>query len=577
MEPQTNPAAKTIRQWLPLTWLLVAVLGGFCAFALPFYFPLKQPVLSAAYQMGANNRAAEVSLALLSALVALAIAAFGYKAYVEAREPQDIRLTPACLWLGIAIVCLWTAGLGFIVARSNLFWGDEGYFLHQLRTGLLFHGVLYKTFEFPYGPALYYWPAAFITVLGQIGISFTAAYLLSLAVLQSLGIYLVYFVLNALPLQRWVRLVGFAGMTLTAMTPFLGINYAIFRFLFPMAAVVVLCRCTTVTRAAIVSFVGVIAGFLVSPELAISFAGAAFLYGIYRAWTTSKPWLLVSAAVVIGAVCFALFAGKSYFLTMGSIAKGGFNLLIQPMPHVLILLVALLAIAPIAVGCSLARRDRESGLLLTAYVASLGLLPAAMGRSDAIHLMMNGIGIYLLSLVAIQFLSPRAGKLWALAFITVCAITMGSNLKAYQPIYRDITHRSPENKEVDVTRLEADLNGQQVTTPANAPPDTIAQLSAKGLYRPGFYCGLVGVWDQAAEARIVAEMRESRYTLLPARGAESREPLDTSRFKQMLRLGYAYKEKHPPVIIGPVINAEIKQNWKPVDNFGWYSLYERVN
>ena len=87
-------------------------------------------------------------------------------------------------------------------------------------------------------------------------------------------------------------------------------------------------------------------------------------------------------------------------------ARGIANFIVEPNPYVLAFLFALVWLVPLMLARFVREARPEAPLLAALYVFSVAMLPVAFGRADPGHVFFTGIGIYLLSLVAISDLHP---------------------------------------------------------------------------------------------------------------------------------------------------------------------------
>jgi len=556
-----------------LGWTLTAAATYAAVFVVPYRFPLREPVLSDSWTAGSNNQVAAIGVAVVSILVTLLC---WFRTTPTTHHQGEDRLSRRYLSAGIAAAILWTATLGTLVARANIYWGDEGYFLNQLRSGLVFHRHIYTQFEFAYGPLLYLWPAAFIRALAPLGVSFTVAYLVSLAAMQSAGIALLFYTVQALPLRRSYKAAAFLLVTFGALNTLLGLNYTVFRFILPFAAVTLLCKQRSIANAALIATGAEIACLATSPELGVAFGGAAIVYALYRAITGPRLWLFVGIAPLAGAATFAALAGPAYFFTLGNMAKGGYNLLLTPAPQVLALLFAVVVLAPLAVARGL-RNSVDGRLVLPLYIASLGLLPAALGRCDAIHTFFDGIGIYLLAFVAMNAASVRCRQLWIVAITLVFVFTQSKNFRLYQSRLGLVLRPNAVQGDwgFDEAALRRTIGNAQVTAPILAPQDVIEDLTRTGQYVPGYFCGWVGIWDHAAESHQIAEMRQTQFALVALDDPPESHPARDRQIQRMMRLGFAQHARRPDYIRGQLLYLELQSNWISRGRFGDYELYQR--
>ena len=567
-----------------LGWTGVAVTTFFVTFVLPFFFPPRNPTYSRAYSAGANNRVAMVGIACISAAVAavcwwLRVDPLGRSARREAAGANDAGpLTYWHLLWGAAAMVSFTAVLGSFVVRDGFYYSDAGYFLTQLRTGLVFHGRLYRDFEFPYGILMYAWPASFLRVLGGLGMSRVAAYMVALAAAEAAGVGLLSYVVRALPMRNSLRLAAFALIVFGSMDPLLGLNYSLLRFLLPLSAAVLLGRRRTLAGAALVAGAGELLMLFTSPELGVAFGGAGLAYGLYRGLRDGRSWLWVSAATLAAVAVYAGVSAHDSLATLGKFAGGGFNLIIQPVPHILALLVVVVALAPLALVWSLREAPAATCVLLPMYVVSLGLLPSALGRSDPLHVFFNGLGAYLLAFVAIDKAVPR----WRRIGVAAIALTfVYTQLQDYD-FYKLLVTKTFRNIDVDdsltpatIQALKQTLGPHRVLFPWNMPLRLTNALTASGQFQPEYFC--VMPLDRVSEERKVEEMRRAEFLMVP-RGWKLVTPddIDNGGFKRYLRLGYTYKVRQTPFLAGALMFDELRRNWRPAGVFGTYTLYQKA-
>jgi hypothetical protein len=490
--------------------------------------------------------------------------------------PREEQEQLSLRWLGItcAAALIFTGVLGWLAVRTHIYWGDAGYFYNQLRSGLVLHRTLYSGFEFPYGPLLYAWPAAFVIALRPLDVGMGPAYMVALGALQLPGLGLLFYVLQALPMRRSLKLAALLLMTLGALVPLLGINYAVLRFVLPFAALVWLARQPRLVSALAIAGLGEMAQCAASPEMGMAFAAGVVTLSVYRALTEGRRWLWLPLAVLAGAEFFARLVGHDYFLTFGRFAHGEYNLIVEPLPHLLLLTLAAVALAPLAVAGAVRVRSPRAGMLLGIFAAALTLLAPALGRCDPIHAFFNGLGLYLLAFVAVDAAPPAWRKAWVVAFALIIVLTQAVNFKVYKDELRTALHRSVPDPDqgIDVAALERTLGGSPVTAPFLAPQHVLDELTTAGLYDPVYSSTL---WDLKAEQEEIAQIRQSTFALAPTVPVHAMEEIDNTRIKRIERLGFVYRERNPPFYVGPPIYQELADHWVPVGRFGAFTLYRR--
>ncbi len=579
----TQNKSLALTAWLG--WTCVALTTIFVTFVLPLFFPPHYVSYSQAYSAGVNNRVAMIGIACLS--VAVATICWRLKVHPLARSSKSqngnkdhsAQLTYRHLFWGILALVAFIAALGSFVIRNGFFYSDAGYFLTQLRTGLVFHGRLFRDFEFPYGILLYEWPATFLRVLGHLGLSRVASYMVALAASEVVGVSLLFYIVRALPMRQSLRVAAFALIVVGAMEPLLGINYSLLRFVLPLAAAVLLGTRKTPAHAAWVAVTGELLMLFTSPELGLAFGGAGLIYGVYRALNERRAWLAVSAATLAAVGLYAGITAHNSLETLNKFAAGGLDMIIQPVPQVLTLLVAVVALAPLAVVWSLREKPAVAHLLLPVYVVSLGMLPSALGRSDPLHIFFNGLGAYLLAFVAIDKAVPRWRKIGFVALALTLLYVPVREFVFYKPLLHITFHNFDEDDALTpatIQLLQKTLGPHRALFPWNMPLRLTDALTASGQFQPEYFC--VMPLDRVSELRKVAEMRQADFLMVP-RGwtLVTSDPIENGGMKRYLRLGYTYKVRQAPYLSGALMSDELQQHWTPTGDFGSYRLYRKAN
>ncbi|MGI4758359.1 MAG: hypothetical protein ACRYGF_16100 [Janthinobacterium lividum] len=563
-------------------WLAVALAAFLGTFVLPFFFPLKVPVFSPVYTAGGNNRVGAIALACVGVLATLLCWRFRYFAEpVPQQAGEDRQPARRWMWAAMAVVTLYAAGLGVMMVRSGMYYADAGYFLTQLRSGLIFHKTLYRDVEFAYGPLMYYWPACFLRVLGLAHVSATAAYVVSLCVMEAVGTAMLFYTVCAMPMRRNMKIAAFLLLAIVTLDPQEGLNYTAFRFVCSIATLVLLTRQRRVASAGLVAAAGALFNFAVSPEMGVAFVAAACVYGGYRALVGGARWLVPAVAAVAGSGLFAMLVGADYFRTLKEFANGGYNMLLEPAPHIYLLLFCAVGLAPAVVAAALAGRHEDgvpaagTGLLLGVYIAGLALLPAALGRCDPLHVSYNGWPIFLLSFVALDRMrlpARRIGLAVALLFCTYSVMqeyALGSG-----PISKMVLQRPDPYEDVDLSRLQQALGGRRVSFPWYTPLRASNALTAAGEYQPLYLCILAV--DAHAEQRTIDDVRQGDFLLAPNfTKRASQNAINNVGMKYRLRFGYRYKQRHEPYLQGALLVRELEANWRDVGTFGSYELYHK--
>ncbi len=561
-----------------IAWgLFIGVLTAFAVFVLPFFFPPDVPSWSSAYAAGANNRVAEIAVGLLSLTVAFAALRSGNSQ--PRTEPQTQPLSRRWLWWSLAGMTIFLVILGGAMVRANIFYGEAEYFLTQLEKGLRLHLLLYRTIQFAYGPVLYWWPMLWMKALQPLGIANMPAYVGSLITTQAAGIALLFYTVSALPLRRGLKTFAFVAMVLGALPPTMGPNYSIFRFVVPMAFAVLLSRQLTLHRALLVATLGTMAGFAVSSEVGIAAIGGVFGFGICRAILSGRRWLWLLLAAPAGAAIFITLTGRAYFQMITDAGTGGYDLLLTPEPRTILLLIALVALSPIAVARAIRRHDASAGMLAAIYGTALGFMPVALGRCDSVHEFFFSLASMLLSLVAIDAAVSRTpARIWIACIAAWVIMANVANSRLYRPEFLHLAHEAihPDPNDFDIQALERQLNGQPVFLVDDVSWTAYLELLDKGLLMPSFFCEQSNIWRRPAEDRKIAEMRAGNFALIPVGGVDEPVIFEDGPVARWKRLGLVYRERFTPYERGLLTDRELQTNWVRVATISHEDLYRKL-
>jgi hypothetical protein len=408
----TRGVINTKRWYFPLCILLGTCFG---VFVLPFLLP--PPYLagiSAANVAGFNNKVASLAAAALGTLVCFA--AFRWPQRKLVRREGDFGRLPKWLVLTTVILCgCMVALLSYLIAISGQHYGDGRYFIRQISMYVEYGRRLYDQIELPYGPLLFYGPAIVHAILSPLHASTATAYYTTLVLEQVIGLLLVAYVLDRLPILRRWKIV-FLLLCLLHTYPFgFGLNYTFLRFAFLVLAA----RQTKPWAFGGCLFAGQAASLALSPEMGFAFGASSIAYATYYFFTAGRAWLVAVVAPFAATVAFLLLAGAGYLRMLKLFARGIANFVVEPIPYILVFLFALVWLVPLILARFFREARPEAPLLAALYVFSVAMLPVAFGRADPGHVFFSGIGIYLLSLVAISDLRTYQQVAWVTCVVLV--------------------------------------------------------------------------------------------------------------------------------------------------------------
>jgi hypothetical protein len=603
----TRGVINTQRSYFPLCILLATCFG---VFILPFLLP--PPYLagiSAANVAGFNNKVASLAAAALGTFVFFA--ALRWPSSKQERSNSDFGKLPRLLVLTTVVLCgCMVSLLSYLLAISRLPYGDGGYFMRQISMHFDYGRKLYDQIEFTYGPLLFYAPGIVHALLSPLHVSANAAYYTTLVFAHLIGLLLVVYVLDRLPILRKWKIV-FLLLCLLHTYPFgFGLNYTFFRFALPVAFLVLAARQTRVWPLAACLFAGQASSLSLSPELGLAFSAGSIAYAAYISFYLGRAWLVAVVAPVAATAAFLLLAGAGYLRMLKLFARGIANFIVEPLPYILVFLFALIWLVPLMLARFFREARPEAPLLGSLYIFSVALLPVAFGRADPGHVFFSGFGIYLLSMVAISELRPGQQLAWVTCVVLVLTWTAFVDAQFYWPVLEgrirfDTSHWednrlmgaahafmqkvSPavdehffsvddrnyaEYEPFDLKSLQRIVGNDPVMLPLSVPMPVQEALKGSGQFVPTFYDCEWSVLDASAEDRRLKELNASRWALLP-QNAKPRWTETPDSVAPYLGQRLPYRTKREPYVIGRRFEENLKANWRPYAAVGQYEVYRR--
>ena len=603
---ETSSALRRRFHHSSLVGLIVCLLGALGIFVLPLYVPMK-PVAaeSTSYMAGFNNQVA--ILASVSFSVAVLVGTYLFRQqeappviYGEDNKKLSSRFIAGTVLFSSTALAL----CGFLAASSHLrYLGDAGYIIEVATVKRETGRALYSQMEFAYGPLLIY-PEIWLSRL--LHCSVTGAYYVLLVLESAVGLLTVAFLLNELPTRGSLRRAALVLLAVGAVTPHLGLNYTFFRFATPFAFLWLGMRQPTWQRCAFLLALGEGVDLLISPEIGLAMAVGVLTFGLLRAW--SAGWRWIGVALIPMAVLGTLLAtlGQPFMRAAVNFSRGALNLPVGPYPHLLVFLFAVVWLVPFGLATSLNLRELSSAQLLSIYAVSLAFLPSALGRSDPLHVIFNGIGFLLLSLVAVARFGPVSRGIWLACLgllmfwnhwvnerlfdvrnVEVIRETLLPHLSAdwrvglvraigrHRPdLAGRMTHPSLVRAGLDMGELNGIVHGEPIATPIDLTPVIEEQLKASHQYAPLYFTFWVNVMNATAEQRLVQQVDNLHWLLLP----EDWKPSIANSLPVLRRLqGFPlpYHQRRASLYTpGTLFEADVKRNWMPVRRLGDYALYE---
>ena len=579
-------------------------------FILPLFVPLKpMQAVSASYLAGFNNSVATALAALLSGL------AFGLTLWLRRRrglpllrlemrqnEPLGRGFITGVTLVSATVlaICAW-----MVVASHLRYLGDAGYIIEQATAERETGRALYTQLEFAYGPLLIL-PEIWVSEL--LGCSVTVAYYLTFVLESSLGLLALAYVLNAVPMRTSLRKAAFALLAIGAITPHLGMNYTFFRFVSPLAVLLGATGTRSLPRCVLLLSLGEVAVVLISPELGFALAAGVVTFGLLRAWEDGWRWLLAAVLPVAVLGTLLLTLGRPFLAMAATFSRGALNLPVGPYPHILVFLFALVWLVPFGLARFPQLRGFLGSRLLALYAVSLAFLPAALGRCDPLHVLFNGTGVLVLSLVGVSGSSRRARIAWLTAIAVLvfwnqfvdeqlfeagCAQVLRQSLLPHLPssavghlvkvvgLYRQsladiLAQKRVPDLSLDAAELDRLVGGAPIATPLEIPPSLEQELKDTHHYSQSYFAFWVDMMNPQTEERSIRDVNACPWMLLP-RGWIFNNPHTPGYIAEFQGFSLPYRTRNAALYLpGLAFQQNLKQHWTAVQDLGPYVLYKQT-
>jgi len=599
-------------------WLLpLALLTYYGLFRLPFRFPPRVRLMSPSYAFGFNNTVAILAMAGLLGAVTLLYLLRRRKANdlpIEfPRERAVDSLLPARIAFVIATLCY--AALTFLMYIYNersapwLMW-ETRHLLHRTWLMDLYGLHPYTQVAAEYGPILSYAPSFMYWLLQPMGGSHQQAYFACHLVLNVAGLWCAYYVLSRAIMPSRARLTAFVVLAIAGFAPYMGVNGALLRYLFPFASLLLGHRAIglmlsrwgkvqSLAGAAMLVVLLLAGNILLSSETGIAFAIAWLGYALLKV----RSEVLTLAASFIAFVAVALlcwlFLPTAYYGSLLRFSEGANNLPLLPAPHLLFYVLTLFLLVPSLLAISV-REWRTGGESGAAICGALGILcvvmaPGALGRCDPPHVLLFGMGASMLLMIRLANKSRPAFVAYAIAYAAIFVVFIEAvNLIVFYGIspqmvlsshvFSNVVHRlrnATGKEQVDLATLSALDRYPRLGLPfaSYGDPTVETYVLSHGKVEPEYYVCIVGVYTEAALARKLSDVAKAEYLLVPTNlqlpGASC------AGYLKSLRQWFLYPAKLPcradPFDPAASLKSFIAEHYKPVEQVGSWSVLRRVS
>lgn len=588
---------------------IFTLIGFVTIFEVPYFFPSATRTISASYDYGFNNTVGLLMLAFCC-LILVGIGVFSPSKVVfgaidldkkaNSVSNRDIVLVAIASLAAIAVLFGLSGDLGF--GESTQF------FLAMERISI--GQKLYSDFDFYYGPLLAYVPYWLYLAGEPLGLTFKPAYFISLAFLQIVGLLELRYILNKFSFKQGLARKIFYAIALATLPLHSGINLILFRFITPAVGLILIGRMSggSLVVRSIVIIAFTFLSFGISAEYGVIFSVALSIYisGIFLIDKSYNNALFLFFTLVSPSVFYVLFPGL--FATMHLYILGAWRWPFAPSLQLILFFISTFAIA-FYLG-SLLRRAKNSFFNICFCLLAIGSLPAALGRCDPGHVVLNGLLVLIIaySFIAHIWSAKQSATIGFLLLLAFCVFYNASTFQMYSRVYMSLAfsklHKTISNESldkliglgskisgmgIDDTRKKinkfyllegndfhsAFANIEKIYVPFQ-PNETISQYLRKTKKIAFLYFKDYSILASDPEVKLAIEdihEKNAEFLLLPAVWNKLAEP---ENYSEQIDLLFTTKYSRKPIrngrlLLGPLIEY-IEKNYTMQTQLGSYVI-----
>jgi hypothetical protein len=617
--PASNRALVRLA-WNGLWVSLFSLLTYYTLFQLPFLFPPQNRLVSASYAFGFNNSVAILALvALLGAVTLLYLLRRRESAALPIAFPRE-RPHHSHPWISIgvlSIVALFYVALTLVMylydiqSEPWLMW-ETRHLLHRTLLMDVYGLRPYSEVAAEYGPILTYAPLYMYRLLKPLGASHELAYFASHLVLNLAGLWCAYYVLSGAIMPARARLVAFAILAVAGFAPYMGINGALPRYLFPFASLVlgyrtVIWALSTPQRAVrwvvfgVVSLLLLVGNILLSSEAGMAFAIAWLAYAVLMVHREIRVLVVALIALIIATLLSWIFLPVAYYETLLRFSGGANNLPLLPAGHLLLYVLTMFLVVPPLLAVSLQQsptRDVPNAAICGALGTLCVVMAAgALGRCDPPHVLFYGMGASMLLMIRLANISRRVFAAYAASYASVFIVLMQIvNLQVFyhipprmllsRHVIANVTEKfrtATGTAHLDKATLSVLDQYPRLGLPfaSRGDPAVERHVISHGQLDPEYYVSIVGVYTKADLERKLRDVGRMEYLLAPARFSSNQSTDRCAGYLKSLQEWFLYPAKlscrAEPLDPMSALESFIADNYIPVNQVGSWLVMRKIS
>lgn len=580
-------------------YIFIGIIAICLALSIPLLFPYHNPTVSMSFDVGFNNKVGLIILIIFS----LFFVAAGFFSHNSEKEEcikllnKKTQISNKVTICTISVTCLFFFLYCLFCSPYILYMGEGSYFTLHVYDTLM--GLRpYEDFVYYYGPFSIYFPLIISKILPFLSIE--SSYVISLALTQIVCLYITKDILNYFNLQLKDKQIIYILIAISFFPYSMGYNSCLLRYVLSPWIILKIIELTKrkddVFRLICFVIISSIVTFLVSPEIWLIYNFCLILYllvdGVIQKNHTNYYICLVT--LIIFTSFFKSF--PSIFTVIADFSSGCNNFPFVPSIAFIFFTISIFIIA-FNIGIKF-KHIISNYRLLFFLLSCLSTIPAALGRTDTIHIVYNG---WLVVLIAYVIISSKYhwAKKWSLVLTIIFFLShVPFNLYSYGRIYyKEFLANTREKYPIlsNLIKIASDPRIKKIVDSKKKLPFTFSdkdkvtmpimtnsfyylQLRRKGIYKNLYFSR---IWFSATDKNInrtISDIKKQNidYIILPS-DWKNYELVDNKYNTLLFLCPPVFKVRYNGNIVYKKLVEYIEKEYYLVDQSqGWMKYKKRI-
>ena len=523
-----------------LALLLLAGLGWYAVFDLPYSFPTSVLMRSTSYRVGFNNQVAIfATVAIIGLLFLRTFLSPWFRMETAQRilgfaskfgsSPRGV-MPKSLLGFGLVVTVVLTWLFYYCIPDLSSFF-EAAVCLPKMELAIHYKMRPYIDVWWPYGPALYYIPLWFMQAAQLFGFSIEDGYVVGHIFLLCAGVWALFYIIDQLRISVMYRCVLFVVLAIASHIWTMG-PHTIARHVLPYVLLILIHRVAgsvgvvsswrDLRKTALYSMCGGLGMLAISPEMGIALLLGLITYFGHSVLVRDRKWIFPLGSSAASLPIWILLFPQCFSFAGSFSAGAGCNPVV-PAPHILFYLASLFLVLPVAARAALSEAKNAGAPLLAGWaVMVMATIPPSLSRCDSTHVVWNGIGIFIMAFAAVVRCWPRILPVYSVLMLMILGIAQQfGNATALSGCFAGMRatlagKRMKRTSEPSPLIRSLGLEGySSIAAPFGMDHATRTFLFSTHRYAPQYHLDLSCIVSEADTQRILKDLKSASYILVP--------------------------------------------------------------